>query len=173
MSNQAKELWGRVIAKGGGDAAEYTKQLNLLPGASDEELDRLADTLAVVLPPELREFYKVHNGQKWVIGSMCFVRNLTLSPIDQIIHDWKLNNEDFEPEGLKPDIDAAIKPLLWNPRWIPIASNGGGDHVCIDTDPTEEGTVGQVLYFYHDDGMRSVEATGLWAFIELCLTEED
>lgn len=35
-----------------------------------------------------------------------------------------------------------------------IAENGGGDYLCIDTDPSEVGLTGQVLYYYHDWGKR-------------------
>ncbi|WP_342435485.1 SMI1/KNR4 family protein [Paenibacillus sp. FSL L8-0436] len=173
MTEKAETLWQRIIAKGSRNTPGYEANLNLQPGASVEELDGLASTLEVVLPQELRDFYSIYNGQDWEAGSECFVRNLTLSPLEQIIEHWEFLNEEFDPDDMEPEIVPQIKPFLWNPRWIPIASNGGGDHFCVDTDPSEEGTFGQLLYFYHDWGNRSVEAAGLFDFIEQCLNEEE
>ncbi|MCP1359336.1 SMI1/KNR4 family protein [Aneurinibacillus migulanus] len=52
-----------------------------------------------------------------------------------------------------------------------MAENGGGDYLCIDTDPSEAGVVGQVLYFWHNWGKRSIEAKNIFEFIEICLKE--
>lgn len=53
-----------------------------------------------------------------------------------------------------------------------IAESGGGDYLCLDTDSTEEGLVGQVLYFWHDWGDRTIDAKGPVKFIEICLNEK-
>lgn len=71
------------------------------------------------------------------------------------------------------DIEPGIKPMLWNSKWIPIAENGAGDYLCLDTDPADGGCYGQVLYFWHDWGDRSIEAANLFDFIDICLQEED
>lgn len=173
MAEKAIALWRRIIERGSLNSPDYEEKLSLQPGASEEELEQLAHTLGVKLPQEMADFYSVHNGQDWAVGTKSFVRNLTLSPIEQIIEDWEFLNEEFDPDEMEPDIEPEMKPLLWNPRWIPIASNGGGDHLCIDTDPSEKGTFGQMLYFYHDWGRRSVEAVGLYEFLEQCMKEED
>nr|WP_246183482.1 SMI1/KNR4 family protein [Paenibacillus methanolicus] len=85
--------------------------------------------------------------EDWRIGSSGFVRSLTLSPISDIIRTWTFLQEEFDPDELEAEeIDHEIKPCLWNSKWIPIASNGGGDYLCIDTDPSDAGVVGQVFY---------------------------
>lgn len=171
--NKAEWLWQRIIDKGAAHTAGYEQALNLLPGASDEELSALEDKLGTKLPVEMKEFYKVHNGQNWTAGSDGFVRNLTLTPASAILDNWTFLQEEFDPEHMEMDIGAGIKPLLWNPKWIPIAENGAGDYLCLDTDPAEDGVYGQVLYAWHDWGNRSVEANNLYDFIEICLQEED
>jgi cell wall assembly regulator SMI1 len=172
MAQEARALWQRIIERGSRNTPDYEEKLSLLPGASREDLEQLAHTLGVKLPQELADFYSVYNGQDWSVGTESIVRNLTLSPIGQIIEDWEFLNEEFEADEMEPLIAPEIKPFLWNPRWIPIAGNGGGDHLCIDTDPSEKGVFGQLLYFYHDWGRRSVEAAGLYEFLEQCLKEE-
>ncbi|MEK8126464.1 SMI1/KNR4 family protein [Paenibacillus filicis] len=173
MDNQAKLLWQRITEQGSSRKASFEETLHLQPGASDEDFQRLERILGIRLPEEMKDFYKVHNGQHWLAGTSAFVRNLTLSPIAQIVENWEFLQEEFDPDDLEPEIGEEIKPLLWNAKWIPIAENGGGDYLCLDTDPSEAGALGQVLYFWHDWGNRSVEAKNLYAFIEMCLEEED
>jgi cell wall assembly regulator SMI1 len=174
MIKQAELLWQRIIEKGTGANADFEVALNLQPGARDEELQSVENQLGVTLPEEMKALYRIHNGQAWNVGVNSFVRNLTLSPLDQVKENWTFLQEEFDPDEMEPEIeDDAIKPVLWNCKWIPIAENGGGDYLCLDTDPSGSGTVGQVLYFWHDWGHRSVEAKGLFDFIRKCIEEED
>lgn len=174
MTNKAEWLWQQIFEKGSQVEEHFQQSLNLQPGASDEELKLVEETLGVTLPEEMKSIYRIHNGQVWESGVNPFVRNLTLSPTFDIIENWQFLQEEFDPDDeLELDNEEQIKPVLWNEKWIPIAENGGGDYLCIDTDPAESGTAGQILYFWHDWGDRSVEATGLFAFIEMCLDEEE
>ncbi|WP_136604857.1 SMI1/KNR4 family protein [Paenibacillus dokdonensis] len=173
MNNQAELLWQQIFEKGTSHTADFKDALNLLPGAEDEEIASLEVKLGLTLPEEMKSFYKVHNGQNWSAGSHSFVRNLTLTPIAAVMDNWAFLQEEFDPDDMEKDIESGIKPMLWNAKWIPIAENGAGDYLCLDTDPTEEGNYGQVLYFWHDWGNRSVEARNLFDFIERCLQEED
>ncbi|ATP40377.1 SMI1/KNR4 family protein [Solibacillus sp. R5-41] len=173
MINQADRLWKRIIERGSNNGSNFKESLNLQSGASDEEFQLLEDTLGVLLPEEMKSFYRVYNGQVWVTGVNPFVRNLTLSPTSEIIDNWIFLQEEFDPdEDVEPDIEKELKSLLWNSKWIPIAVNGGGDYLCIDTDPSEAGVVGQILYFWHDWGNRSIEAKNIFEFVEICLNEE-
>jgi cell wall assembly regulator SMI1 len=174
MIKQAELLWQLIIANGTGANADGSVTLNLQPGTTDEDIQSVENQLGVTLPQEMKALYRVHNGQAWNIGVAPFVRNLTLSPLDQVKENWVFLQEEFDPDEMEPEIDdAAIKPVLWSPKWIPIAENGGGDYLCLDTDPSSSGTVGQVLYFWHDWGHRLVEAAGLFEFIQKCMEEDE
>ncbi|MFB7156016.1 SMI1/KNR4 family protein [Lysinibacillus sp. NPDC056232] len=172
MINQAEWLWQRIIERGSNNGSNFKESLNLQSGAIDQEFQLLEDTLGVILPEELKSFYRVYNGQVLELGANPFVKNLTLSPTTEIIDNWFFLLEEFDPDDLEPDIEKELKPFLWNSKWIPIAVNGGGDYLCIDTDPSEAGVVGQVLYFWHDWGNRSIKAKNIFEFIEICLNEE-
>ncbi|WP_102272066.1 SMI1/KNR4 family protein [Cytobacillus massiliigabonensis] len=173
MINKAERLWQRIVERGLNNDSNFKESLNLQPGASDEELQLIEDTLGVTLPEEMKCFYKVYNGQEWDLGVNPFVRNLTLSPTSEIIDNWCFLQEEFDPDDdLELDSSKELKPFLWNSKWIPIAANGGGDYLCIDTDPSEAGVEGQLLYFWHDWGNRSVKAKSLFEFIEICLKED-
>ena len=43
-----------------------------------------------------------------------------------------------------------IKNDWWNTAWIPITSNGSGDHYWIDLDPDNDGNKGQIIRMLHD-----------------------
>ncbi len=173
MDTQAQQLWNRIIAKGLERNPLFEEKLYLYEGATGEDFATLERTLGVQVPAQLQSFYRIHNGQQENKANTCFLRNLTLSSITEIIENWTFLQEEFDPEDIEVDAQPGVKPFAWNAKWIPIASNGGGDYLCIDTDPAEEGTVGQVLYFWHDWEYRSVEATSLFEFIEMALQEEE
>ncbi|WP_138756225.1 SMI1/KNR4 family protein [Paenibacillus sinopodophylli] len=169
MLNQAVFLWTRIINRGSEREVDFKQSLQLLSGAADEDFHLIERTLGITFPEELKSFYSIQNG---AVGGSSFLRNLTLSPISLIIENWSFLQEEFDPDDMEMDIDSEIKPVLWHSKWIPIAENGGGDYLCIDTDPAEAGVVGQVLYFWHDWGNRSVEAKSLFEFVEICLQED-
>lgn len=172
MDTQSQELWERIVAKGLAQDSLFEQKLHLYAGATEENLNQVEQILELTLPEQIKSFYRIHNGQSDEVESTCFLRNLTLSPLAEVIENWTFLQEEFDPEELGVDAQQGIKPVAWNTKWIPIASNGGGDYLCIDTDPTEEGTVGQVLYFWHDWEYRSVEATSFFEFVEIALQEE-
>ncbi|MGF7047822.1 cell wall assembly regulator SMI1 [Paenibacillus sp. DS2015] len=173
MINRAESLWQRIIEKGTSQKEDFKESLNLQPSAKDEDFQLIESMLNVTLPEEMKSFYRIHNGQNWKVGGHSFIRNLTLSPISQIIDNWLFLQEEFEPDDLELSSGFEIKPFLWNSKWIPIADNGGGDYLCLDTDPSEVGVAGQVLYCWHDWGMRSIEAKSLYEFIDICIEESD
>lgn len=172
MNNQAENLWKSIIVRGENVKKGFKESLNLQPGATDEDFQLLEDALNIKLPEELKSLYRVYNGQDWDLGVDSFVRNLVLSPTHKIIEDWKFLQEEVDEDGMQPDTTKEIKPYIWNSKWIPIADNGGGDHLCIDMDPSEAGTNGQILYYWHDWEYRSLEANNLFEFIEICLQED-
>lgn len=173
METQAQKLWDQIIAKGSASDPQFETKLHLKSGATDQDFAHVEDALGVQIPDQLKAFYRIHNGQEEQTETTCFLRNLTLLPIHEIIEQWTFLQKEFDPDDWEVDAQQEVKPFAWNSKWIPIAANGGGDYLCIDTDPTEEGTVGQVLYFWHDWEYRSIEAFSLFEFIEIALQEED
>ena len=47
--------------------------------------------------------------------------------------------------------------MWWSPRWILFSVNSS-NALCIDTDPTDAGRLGQVVLFWDDWGHRPIEA---------------
>lgn len=169
---QMDNIWKFIIKKATGTEDDTDNMLKLSSGASEEDLIAVARELNVQLPEEMKAFYSIHNGQARLNGVRPFADNFILLDTNSIIEQWKFLNEEFDGDGLVLEVDSKIKPMLWNSKWIPIADNGGGDCVCIDTDPTKKGLYGQIIDFYHDWGERSVTAKSLSDFLENCINEE-
>lgn len=57
----------------------------------------------------------------------------------------------------------------WCPGWIPIATNGGGDFICVDLNPTYPGTRGQLVVVAHEVAERPLLSTSLGEFAKQLL----
>lgn len=139
-------------------------------GATDKQLARAEKQLAFQLPAELRESYRIHDGDG---SSQVFPCpddiSYYLASLDEVVSSWQmlkglLDMGDFK--GAKAKCDKGIKKEWWNPAWVPFASNGGGDYLCIDTGPAPGGKPGQVILWRHDSEKRSLLAPSLrvWLF---------
>lgn len=132
---------------------------SLNKGASSEQLSELEKTLDVSLPEDYKDFLQIHNGQ--IFNSPALVDLEVLNSTDFILSEWKFWKELYDAGEFKSyqsTPDNGIKNDWWNPSWIPITSNGYGDHICIDLDPTSGGTKGQIISMFHDDPRRELLA---------------
>lgn len=132
--------------------------------ASDDEINSLEEVLTYKLPIDARETYQTYNGdnQQWVLPGG-YLMDLT-----EVSLTWNMFKEPVD-QGLFDDSDAVpngpIKQIWWNPMWIPILHNGGGDYHCIDMDPDEGGDVGQFIKFQHETGPSHVVASSFGCFV--------
>jgi len=148
--------------------------------ATDEALSRLEKRIGLTLPPELRESYLRHDGQPDSADGLlregfleldCEYRLLSLAEVGTEWKVWKelLDLEEFAGSSATPD--AGVRAEWWHPGWVPVASNGGGDSVCVDLAPDEGGAVGQVILMSHEHGDRP-RVAGSWRELLMSLTEQ-
>ena len=153
-------------------AAELELSFELNAGASEADFAELEQTLGYALPEEFKELYRVANGET-DIGSV-FAGEEWLS-IERIIDEYNIwqelyqngtfQEDDGTPYGCEPE--AGIKPdFWWNPKWIPLSADGGGNSKMIDLDPAEQGRAGQIIQMWHDDAAREKEAASLREFLQ-------
>lgn len=140
---------------------------DLNPPATDEEIADLQTQLGVTLPPDVIEFLKVHNGQGNRAGGL--LDNSEFLSTHAIVDQWKvwkglLDSGDFN--GITSNPEKGIRSDWWNPKWIPITHNGGGDHYCIDLAPADGGVVGQVITMWHDMPEREIQARSMSVWFE-------
>lgn len=152
---------------------------DLNPGCSSEDIDELERRLDCSLPEDLKTFYRRHNGQKKeTTGIFC---GLPFLRVNELYDQWSVwrelaegfarEAEDFGDENLALEITGesypidAVKPIYINLKWIPIAHDGGGNHLGIDLDPGSTGVIGQVINFGRDEKNKFVLASSLTGFI--------
>lgn len=134
------------------------------------DIDILESVINAKLPDDFKVFYTINNGQK--LGSPGLIECEELLSIQRIIEEWKVWNsllvsKDFEQDNIPytSTPDAEIKNDWWNPLWIPFTHDGSGNYYCLDLDPTDKGTYGQIIRMWHDDPERSLEATSFTEWI--------
>ena len=132
--------------------------------ASDADLDALEKNLGLAFPDDLRDTYKVYDGDNkqdilpggyfMALSEVKTTWEMFKEPVDQ----GAFNDADANPKG-------PIKQRWWNTKWIPVLHNGGGDYHCVDMDPDKRGTMGQLIKFQHETGPSHVVAPSFGDFV--------
>ena len=140
--------------------------LDLNPHASDDEIKELTKTIGVELPKDFLSVLKIHNGQKgeaaWLFDSQEF---LSTHRIIEEFNTWK-NLLNTELQGKVSTPDDGVKNDWWNINWIPITSDGCGDHYCLDLSPTSSGKKGQIITLWYELAEREIVASSFTQWFE-------
>lgn len=164
-----EEIWSRIIVWIEANAPQLLEVLQ--PGASEAQISELESSLSIVLPDDVKALYLLCNGQSsYGYGVIDGNEFLSLERIKDEWSVWKelLDAGEFaEHDNTESNrIDPEIRNTWWSSKWIPLTYNGGGDHDCLDLDPTEEGAIGQIITMWHDDDERKVTASGIRAWLQ-------
>jgi cell wall assembly regulator SMI1 len=146
---------------------EYSELFN--SGASERDLNKLIAFFDGRLPDELIEFYRIVDGQS-DLDSPLLLNGYVLLPSEEVINTWVRTKTALESMNTDGSISADFGPIkshIQNLKWIPVASNIGGDSICIDLDPTETGTYGQVIRVINGDMNLKLLARSFKEFISL------
>ena len=150
-----------------GDDVKYFDNYKKVKGATEEEIRALEKEFDISLPDGFRELYRYKDGSSYPFelfyatydeecqGSFQF---LSLAEIRELkaLPFFNENKLMEECDGFfsKKDIarlDNRIKPFIHNKRWIPFAELPMSDlYLILDYDPTEKGTLGQIIIYVHD-----------------------
>lgn len=178
------QVWERIEAALAERFPELLATLN--PGASEEAIVASEAALGIRFPDDFRLSVKRHDGQ----GAFRRLMGVgPLLPLEGIVVQWQvwkelLDDGTFEDDGepFESMPHPGVKPDWWNARWIPITHDGSGNHDCLDLDPADGGSSGQVIEMWHDDDIRPLNAPSLTAWLtefleeleagELVLTDE-
>jgi cell wall assembly regulator SMI1 len=147
----------------------------LRKGATEAKIAELEAKLGVTLPADFRASYLLVNGQKdegegLIPAEDPSDEGYDLVPLPAILGEWQswvslLDINEFQGRTSSPD--PGVRDDWWHRGWIPFASNGGGDSLCIDLAPAEGGTVGQVISMSHETGDRPILAKSFAEFLAL------
>jgi cell wall assembly regulator SMI1 len=139
---------------------------NLRPGALDTDIEKTQRTLSCKLSDSVIRSYRIHDGMRGGTGPL--IAGWRLLPLTAIIREWrawKKLSEEGTFDGMEGDTAAQIKSDWWNPKWIPIGSNGSGDFVCVDLDPSGAGTSGQIISLFHAEATRELIASNFASWL--------
>ncbi|UOQ75032.1 SMI1/KNR4 family protein [Hymenobacter cellulosilyticus] len=108
------------------------------------------------MPEELRLWLGWHNGQQ---GFESFVENNCLQSLGSAAETMRINRQLLEAGEFE-------LANWWQPGWVPILENGGGDHVCVDLQGSFTGRAGQLLEHWHDWEPRNVLFPNLTSWLQ-------
>ncbi len=158
---------------------------SLGPPATDEKLRAAEEAMRVELPEEVKDCYRIHDGQRIIPTPVSYWPDLKCVPaflygdewedLEHMAETWHsmkglLDGGTFKAVKGRPS--GPVRSDWWHPGWLPLTSDGSGYMRCLDLAPTSRGHVGQVIFWCHDDPSRGVLANGLTDWLvefALCL----
>ena len=149
----------------------------LNPAASDAEIEALELAIGYELPEELKELYKITNGQqsphrvepKEGHYSVNLFGHYDFLSIDQALSSYEFQLDLRDDLGSELDEYIFVREgdfvdrVSWQQGWFPIAG-GGANQIAVDLTPPRGGRYGQLINIGPDDDERAVLATSLSEF---------
>ena len=165
-----QEIWSRIESWLRVNAPQILETLQ--PGISDTQITELENFLSIRFPEDVRSSYRIHNGQSsYEYG---FIDGREFLSVERIKDEWQVwkelldsgtfQKEDGQDQGSDPA--PGICNVWWSPKWIPLTYDGSGNHDCLDLNPTDRGTVGQIITMWHDDATREIVAPSFRAWLQ-------
>ena len=141
------------------------------------QLGKTEANIGVSLPDDFKASYRIHDGQEYdapgfIPESMSGYQDCPYGflSLEGIVDQWRplkklIDKGDFADADARARPSRGIAKVWWHSGWIPFASNGGGDHYCIDVAPSAAGNVGQVIVVWHDNPVRHLIADSFSDFL--------
>jgi cell wall assembly regulator SMI1 len=126
-------------------------------GASAAAFEKFAAKTRLSLPHGLRGYWGAHDGQASDFGLAAGFRFLSLSEAAKTLADWAATRKQLGDSLKMLDRSSrshppgAIQKKYSLPGWLPLLSDGEGNHIGVDLDPGPSGKVGQVINFGRDE----------------------
>lgn len=154
------------------------------PGASTEDLDHIVAVSGIALPDAMLALYRLSNGQQrsWPRSKLDSGFTTDLFPMYSFLSiaqaatewlGWKHLLDQEGPSGMDDHAEFVIVPepdkvakAYWHPGWWPLARDGGGNLLAVDTAPLTAGHVGQIIVMGSDEDVRRVFAPGIVAYLD-------
>ena len=140
---------------------------DLLDPATPAEIQATESALGVRLPTEMVDAYLIHNGQDTI--SAAVAGDWQILSLDVVVTQWKIQKKLLDAgkfANAKVKVTGPVRPVWWSDKWVPFAYNGSGDLICVDLDPVESGTVGQIVVYLHDNEKRECIAKGMTEWLD-------
>ncbi len=146
---------------------DFTPRLknSLRGGASAEDIAKLESCFGTIIPEAYIDFLKCHNGEAEEIGLFL---GFVVFGVDQIIHEHQLSKKMYRKSiaSISSFPQNKIKEDCYNPLWLPMATDGGGNFIALDLNPAQDGDYGQVISYGRDEQTMYVLATNFEDWLE-------
>ncbi len=162
-----EELWTRIKQR----LAMSNPALlaTLAAGASSAEIEAVQRAINVSQDDLFASLEQV-NGQ--ISSDGAFYERFVLFSASEIAANYALMNEEVVSDLVESGVDldegesvGPVKPQIWSAAWIPFAGDGG-NFLCLDTDPDEGGSVGQVFSWWRDGAANTWLTVSYRAWLE-------
>ncbi len=140
--------------------------VELPSGAGEPQLDAAQNELGHPLSPDLREFFRIHDGTGGVYFFPFEIGNgehVVLSLEDGIKHLKRQRarysdgpQEPYCGPDWKPPFE--VKSICWHESWLPFTDNGCGDGMFVDFAPQPAGSLEQVVDWWHEGAVTTLIA---------------
>lgn len=168
---EIQKIWAEIELKLNEIAKPVYDDLN--KSASQEDFKLLQSIIKKDLPTDFIQLYRIHNGQMLETGGG-LINGEQLLPIDIIIEELNIWHELLKANTfaeMEAKADEQIVNVWWSEYWIPITSDGSGNHYCIDLNPNFKGTFGQIIRVWHDAPERKIVAKSITEWFEKFLED--
>ncbi len=139
----------------------------LNPKATRDQWQELVQVVGQNPSAGLQIFYtQYHNGQNIADSTACYMFNLPMLPIEEMIKQYKFwkdlkesqNEEDWNnlKSGSTSIPEGYIMKEYFSEGWIPFASDLGGNYLACDLTPDVRGEKGQIINFGRDEDEKFV-----------------
>jgi cell wall assembly regulator SMI1/ankyrin repeat protein len=153
-------IWKQLLATDSG------LKKKLRAGAKPAKLATFEAVLGCTLPLDVRESYLQFDGQKsgdgmFIVKDESFDEEYAWMSLDEAQAQWTMMQElaaEGEFKGAKAKGETGVRSTWWHAQWIPIATDGGGNYLCVDLAPAMGGASGQIIGFRHDSAKRELHA---------------
>jgi cell wall assembly regulator SMI1 len=147
-----QDVWDRIESWLAINAPKVLKSLQ--PGASEGEIREAEEALDVQFPPEVKQSFRLHNGQFDCTGAL-IPDQLSPEDLNYPITDpcsgWQLlslkNIVTWWSEWMEL---LNVGETDWNRFWIPLTYDEGGNHDCLDLDPKLGSNSGRIVRTFHE-----------------------
>lgn len=136
------------------------------PAPMPGELSKLTGNTEFTLPDEVIKLYEENDGGER--GNLIYgMELLSIAKILNELQNWR-ELEDVGDNGLYSSYpENAIKLRYTNHGWLPLLSDGSGNHIGVDMDPGPNGLLGQVINFGRDEDHKFVIASSFTEFLKM------
>jgi cell wall assembly regulator SMI1 len=122
--------------------------------------------MQVEFPDDLRRYLTRHDGSGDFFISPYKIGGggqmlMALEGIVAIWHHLVDAAVDLEKSGEFGEQIGPVKQNYWNRRWVPFTENGCGDYIFVDLDPGNDGTVGQIVDWWHEKAQSTFQSASL------------